>query len=337
MTFFKSSDKFLEEIDRMTLNPRESISYGVPFLDDALDGIYEDDFIVVTAKTGGGKTELVSTIANNAAQSGKQVYYFALEAHVAEIQARIKFKLLSQAFYYQKNWRDFEETPDYQRWIHGKQANILSKFYPEVDQELMKYFKNLHVYYSDHTFDIEKFEGMMGMIGSHADLIILDHVHHMELVDTNEIKAMKILIRQLKKIISFYRKPMILVAQLRKGERFSQQLVPTLDEIYGASELSKIVTAAIATAPAWDSAQKDSSVFPTYFKLMKNRLSGARTFYAALCGFDNTKNEYAPYYQLGILKNEETKFEELESWHYPRWAKGRQAAQLDLGNVSPVG
>lgn len=319
--FFKKSPEYLKFINQLTEKPRDLVSFGIPYLDDALDGINEDDFVIITAATGAGKTETATSIAYNAVKTGKRVHYFALEAHKGEIEARIKFKALAHAFYIQKNYHEFKETPDYQKWINGLQFNLLGKFYNEVDESLTKELNTLNLFYGDHEFDMDKFEGLMGQIGDQTDLVILDHAHHISFEDANENMAFKKMIRQLKKIVTFYRRPLVVIAQLRKTEKFSERLLPSVDDISGASELAKIATRIIATAPAKDTETEDKTILPTYFRILKNRLSGARTFYVSLCGYDLKTNLYKNNYHLGILKENDSLFERVESWNYPQWAK----------------
>lgn len=321
MIYFKNSLERIPLINEITKEEDFFIPYGNPFLDDALNGIYADDLILITTKTGGGKTELATNIAYNAAKIKKEVYYFALEASQGEIEARIKFKLLASEFYAQ-DVSTQKEFPDYQNWINGKQANLFRDFQSKVDEKLTDELRTLHTYYGDHEFNIERFEGMMGQIGEKCDVIILDHIHHMDLMDDkNENSALKRTIRQIKKIVSFYRKPAIIITQLRKTDKYSDQLLPSSDDIQGASELIKIATRIIAAAPAKDQLSDKNNVFPTYFRILKNRLSGARTYFTALSAFDSQMNRYSDNYTIGVLRNNESKFEEIPNWEYPAWAK----------------
>lgn len=318
--YFRNSLDRLSKIDEMTLVEQPHVTFGIPFLDDALDGLYGDDLAIFSAITGGGKTEISANISYHASKTNKRVFYFALEAHQAEIEARIKFKLLSQAFYTEKNWRDIGYRPDYQKWIHGKQFNFLKKYYAEVDEILSKGFKNLNTYYGDHEFNVGMFEGMLGQIGDKCDLLVLDHVHHISLDDENENMAFKKLVRELKKILSHYRVPIVVVAQLRKSDKYSTKLLPGLDDIYGASEFVKMATKVIVTAPAKEEAMVGDNVLPTFFRILKNRTAGSRTYFTSVSGFDFMRNEYVPRYYLGVMKDNDTKFERIETWQYPEWA-----------------
>jgi archaellum biogenesis ATPase FlaH len=321
LIYFKQAKDRLSLLNEMTKEEDPFIPYGNAFLDDALNGIYADDLVLITTKTGGGKTELASNIAYNAAKEKKRVYYFALEAHIGEIEARIKFKLLASEFYADKFKVNDSDFPDYQNWINGKQADIFKEYHSRIDLKIIDELSTLHTYYGDHEFNIESFEGIMGQIGDKCDLIILDHIHHMDLMDDkNENSALKRTIRQIKKIVSFYRKPAVIICQMRKADRYSKQLLPSSDDIQGASELIKIATRIIVAAPARDQIADKANVFPTYFKILKNRFSGARTYFTALSAFDSQSNKYSDKYSLGILMDDESRFEEIKTWEHPKWS-----------------
>lgn len=315
--FKNSLFRFLKE--KESQDPRqEPVPYGISFLDDALDGIYRDDLILISAKTGGGKTELTTGIAHNAARLKKNVHFFALEAHFGEIEKRIMFKKLSQAFYL-TNKKPIER-PDYRKWIHGKQEHLFIKVLPEVSEEVERECETLNTYYSKKDFDVETFAGEMGKIGLTTDLIILDHLHYFDFDPGNENAAMKKTIKEIKNIVSFYRKPAILVVQLRKSDKYSQQLLPSIDDIHGSSDIAKIATSIIFTAPAKDQVQTDIRLFPTYFKIAKDRLSGDRCYYTGLCNYDIAQNNYKQAYVLGKLINDGTEFKSIQTMEYPQWS-----------------
>ena len=316
---FENFEKNLKRLNFFRENLGQPISYGISFLDDALGGIYPDDLILITAKTGGGKTELATNIAANAASHGKTVHFFALEAHPCEIESRIKFKMLATCFYMQMYWRDIGKFPDYQLWFQGKQDDILKKFEPEVDEILSQQLKTMHTYYTDKEFNINSFEHEMGIIGDKTDLIILDHLHFFDFDDVDENQALKRTIKQIKNVVTQYRKPAIIVVQLRKAERYSEQILPETDDIHGSSDVSKIASKIIVSGPAREEVKKDKNMFPTFFRILKNRTSGARTFYTALCNFDSTRNGYEKEYVLGNVINNGTEFQQLEG-DYPQWA-----------------
>lgn len=320
MSGFKSFPERLKELNVERNIKEQILNFGNPFLDDSLGGIFPGDLIVTTGKTGAGKTELVTQIATTNALKNKNVHLFALEAEKNEIESRIKFKKLSEAFYIQKNWRDFGDIPNYQEWKLGKNE-LLRKFEPEVDEECNG-LKSLFTFYREETdFNIETFESHFHRIAETTDLVIMDHLHYFDFEEENENVALKKTIKGIRNIQSDYRKPVILVVHLRKLDKRSSGLIPDIEDIHGSSDISKIATRVITTASAHDT-ESVTNIYPTYFRILKNRMDSSRCRFVGLCGFDISRNTYLEQYKLCELnfENTETKFID-PLFGYPRWVR----------------
>lgn len=318
---FKSFPDRLDTANDLRKKSIKPMTFGNRFLDDACGGIFPEDLAIITARTGGGKTELVTQIAMANARAGNQVKYFALEAHQGEIELRIKFKFLAQSFFTQMNYKSYGKFPNYQDWVHNKQNDILEKFEPETDIELRESLKTLHTFYRSSSFDLLSFESHMHRIGETSDLIIIDHLHFFDFDSDNENKDLKQAVKHIKHLTDYYRVPAILVVQLRKQDKKTKSILPDLEDIHGSSDIAKVATKIIATAPAKNEPKADAHIFPTYFKVLKNRTDGSRCFYTALCGFDVQRNIYAENYQLGEMSYDESEFSRIELYNYPQWAK----------------
>ena len=318
MSFFKS------EVEWQKILPKtspEGLSYGNIFLDKALGGLFPGDLVVLTARTGSGKTELATQIAQVNARNGKRPHLFALEARIGEVGQRIKFKLLAQAFFTQKDWRTSPDVPNFQDWIRGKQKEILEKFEPEVDEIFNREYSTLKTLYRGADFNVDNFSAIMGQIETQTDVVIVDHLHYFDLDSDNENVALKKTVKKIKNIVDFSGKPAVIVAHLRKQDNRLKTLVPDIEEIHGSSDISKIATAIIATAPAYglSCGPNAKHIFPTFFRVIKNRTDGSRCRYTALCGFDSQKNAYAQDFRLGEFSKDE--FIEIDRMDYPRWAR----------------
>lgn len=303
------------------------LSFGNPYLDDCLGGIFPFDLIIITAKTGSGKTELATHIAYQNALAGKKVHFFALEADHGEIERRIKFKKLSQAYYFERSY-DRKNIPNYQDWVLSGQP-FLDRYEPEINDELKKELVTLKTFYRDKDFTPETFEGCLHQIGDDTDLIILDHLHFFDFDDIgNENIAMKKTVKQIRAIQQHYNKPIVLVCHVRKNSGRTKNLIPDEEDIHGSSDIAKIATRIIVASPARDVQSSKPSLLPTYFRICKNRLDGARTWFIGVVGFDLTKNQYETNYKVGRLDYENTEVEILEPIKYPHWAQPTSDAVL---------
>lgn len=314
--FRKSSD----ELDDIRENPKlAALTFGNPYLDDCLGGIFPFDLIIITAKTGSGKTELATQIALENAKLGKKVHFFALEADNGEIERRIKFKKLAQGFYLQRNYNK-KDVPNYQDWILKGQP-FLDPFEPEVHEELKRELATLKTFYRGKDFKPETFESCLHQIGNETDLIILDHLHYFDFDDVNENNAMKKTVKQIRAIQQHYKKPIILVCHIRKSNGRNKNLIPDEEDIHGSSDIAKIATRIVVAAPARDMQTNNPVVLPTYFRVVKNRFDGARTWFVGLVGFNLSKNQYETNYKVGRLDYENSEVELIEAYKYPHWAQ----------------
>lgn len=334
MESFKSVAERLGELQEARKHVGEGMTLGNKFLNDALDGIYRDDLVIITAKAGHGKTELAYHIATANALTGKKVHLFALEAHHGEVEARAKYKLLASAFFTQSDWRTYGETPRYLRWMHGKQDHLLGKFEPEIDQIMSKNLSTLYSYYLGDKFNVEDFEGeMLKAARAGTDLVIVDHLHYFDLDDVDEVRALRKTIRQIRTITKFYRKPTVVVAHIRKQDKKGGSVIPDMDDIYGSSDISKIATVVIATARARDREAWNKTIFPTYIQILKSRLDGSLINYTGLCGFDIVRNKYLDNYTLGKIKFGTDEFVRIEDQDRPEWSRapaGKSEHQMEL-------
>lgn len=318
--FSIAADNIEKEIISREVYRTKPLTYGNTFLDDATGGIFQNDLILITSKTGVGKTELATQIALANILKDKRVHFFALEAEIYEIERRSKYRMLAECFYIQKNWGDYKKVPNYRNWITGKDEDILKKFEPEVDEVLKQRFKNLFVRYRINNFTAETFQKEVQLIQDETDLIIVDHLHYFDFDDVNENKAMKEAVKTIRDTALLIGKPVVLLAQLRKGGKDSG-IIPSLEDVHGSSDVIKIATRAIMIAPARDQKSINPYLYPTYMRITKNRIEGSTTNYVGLIGYDITKNKYAEQYHIGKLTFDESEVELLSEWDYPQWAE----------------
>lgn len=313
-----------EHIDRYRAG-ENVIRFGIDYLDDALSGIAANDFVLVGAKTGSGKTELVTNIALNAAQAGKRVHFFALEAADREIERRLKFKVLAKRF----RSEILNRFPDirfcYQDWAMGLLRNELKDYDLKANDEMEWFYKNLFTYYRTHgNYTVHDFEKQFQAIKNETDLIIIDHLHYFDSDNLNENAAIKEITKKLKDLSDLLGKPIILVAHLRKTDKRFASLVPDIEDFHGSSDIAKIATKAIILAPAREftlvNLDLKKHVWPTYARIVKSRTDSSRTIPTAVIFFDSKINEYSPGYFLGKI-NGENQWESIPDINAPSWAR----------------
>jgi replicative DNA helicase len=306
-------------------NKENKIKFGIPYLDDALSGIIPTDSVLFTAPSGTGKTEMVTQIAINAALQKKKVYLMALESYEGEVDERILYKKAAQRYY-----ADNDRVPgalDYLYWAHGEQEHLLEKYYKDLEVEIEAIGKYIQVMDRGDAFSVDDLKKIFIQASKHdrVNLIILDHLHFMEIDDDNENRGWKNILKEMNLLIKKYKIPVLCVAHIRKRDRKQKVVAPGMDDVHGSSDIFKQVTKMISIAKAPnDGASK--TLWPTYVRTAKVRHGGARDQFIGLINFDISKNEYSEVYAVGKLSYDETQVELLEQKDLPFWAKTKYKA-----------
>lgn len=318
---------FLPSIESMDLERQERIrqskkalSYGVLFLDKCLKGILPNDLIVLGAKSGSGKTNMATTIALHNSQNGKRVHYFALEANQYEIERRIKYQILSNA-YYQSGSNDYI---DFGAWMFGELEDKLGALEKDLQPVFKESVKNLNVLYrTSGQFNLENLRNSLLKLVGKTDLIILDHLHYIDTDGEEENAVYKDCIMTIRDIVLKYEIPVIVVCHLRKtsASRGKERIVPTLEDFHGTSNIIKVATTAIMLGRAYDQQPSVPGhyLYPTYIKASKSRLDGSRTSFTGLMEFNNRTISYGDWFKVGREEEGGTEWKLLDKPVY--WQK----------------
>lgn len=306
-----------ERADRIHAG-RHLLSFGVKFLDDALGGITRRDLILLGAKTGAGKTQLALNIAIANCRANRKVHYFALEAEEREMERRMKFQILADAYYREAMAAERLRFID---WYNGKLDGVLAYFEDRADREVADLTRNLHTFYRVDSFTGSDFSKQLDAIREDTDLVVLDHFHYVDSEDTNENRAAKNLVKQIRDCALRADRPVLVVAHVRKSDPRYAPLVPTEEAFHGSSDLVKIVTKAIMLAPDYETQTGDPSLWATYMQIVKCRQDSTLTRFVARLTYDTRMDAYRPEYSLGRLTDGGRMWEPIPPYSMPRWAE----------------
>ncbi|MBA3353979.1 MAG: AAA family ATPase [Blastocatellia bacterium] len=313
------------------------ISYGISYLDEALGGIAPNDVILIGAKSGVGKTELATRIALANAERTKlnlhpkRVAFFALEAEPAEIERRIKYSLLIKAYYDkypdERRWEKDEALLSYKAWRLGIAQSVFGEFEDEVQARCDVTLPYLQTYYRQYgDFGIEELEKGIVKVAKNADLIILDHLHFMDLPSDNENAAYKDIVKRIRHLALQFGKPIIVIAHLRKSgppNRYNP-IMPNLDDFHGSSDIVKIATAAILLGNAKNHVKPCLETYqgynPTFIRIAKSRIDGSLVHGTGVAYYDFIKRAYKKEYSFGTLINGDTEWRPTDPRQMPVWA-----------------
>ncbi len=297
----------------------KTLRFGIDFLDDALRGIFPEDLILLGAPSGVGKTQLCCNIAMANVEDGKQVHYIALEAGEYEIERRLKYPLVMERFYSDPDRPHLGQKISFTDWLMGRFADELSVYEDDANKVFEAGYKNLHLYYKQDKFDISDLIQSVHYCAKKTDLIMIDHVHYFDLDDDNENRAIKEIAKTVRSLALEEKRPIILVAHLRKKDRQNDELVAGLEEFHGSSDLFKIATRVITVSPG---KMTDAGLYETFFRAPKNRLDGGVTRFAGRELFNPKTGSYEKNkYQIGWAEQKRSKgFIGLDAELYPDWA-----------------
>lgn len=323
--FYSAISALDEEAEHRKKVTENRISFGNKFLDDALMGIDRNDLILVGSRSGAGKTQFCCNVALSAIAKNKRVHFFALEADNYEIERRVLFQLFSRNYFEDRKFAFTQINISYRKWYEGKyldEENINYQHEIAARKLAKATLENLFLYYKQDTFGAEDLTSNILNIHKETDLIIIDHAHYFDFEDDNENKAIKKIAQTARSLALDLNKPIILVAHLRKSDRYSNELAPGLEEFHGSSDLYKIATKVVTFAPG---GVTSDGRYQTFFRTPKCRIDGGVVKYLAQLIFDPKTGRYNDEYELGWanqLKNdkgEPSVLKKLEPDNYPEW------------------
>lgn len=300
-------------------NAKRQLPYNQSFLDDCLRSIMPHDLIIVGARTGVGKTELARSIATSNARAGRRVNYFALEAEEAEIERRTKYAVLASLI--RSHQVQLDRPFNYPDWYRGRFEDAIGSLDGEADRIIRDKYASLSTYYRGPKFDHADIERLILAQQDQADLIVLDHLHYVDVDDDNENRGLKQVVTTVRNTALLVGLPVIMVVHLRKKPTGSKSLVPSMDDIHGSSDIGKNCTHAIMIEPAFSQPSHRKGYANTFFSIPKDRGDGAKHL-LALCPFDWRTKTYSDRYTLG--REVKGEFEPLGTEEVPYWASNHE-------------
>lgn len=295
---------------------RSRLQFYVGFLDDCLRGVLQNDLVLLGAPTGMGKTDLALNIAATNAMNGRRVHYFALEAEPRELERRTKYALISRELF--RTRHEARDRLNYSDWYLGTVESDISALNAWADDQILEKLSTLHTYYRGARFTAEDLQKAVMAVHSRSQLIVIDHLHYVDSDDENEARSLGDTVKTIRDVSLRIGVPILLVAHLRKRDSRAKQLIATLDDFHGSSNVTKIATQVIAIERASCVEPDKWYLHPTFMSVLKDRRAGAPRL-SAVCMFDQRTRSYASAYRLGRISGAE--WEEVPAHEVPDWAK----------------
>jgi KaiC/GvpD/RAD55 family RecA-like ATPase len=309
-----------------------ALRFGVSYLDDATKGIFAEDLVLIGAGSGAGKSQLACNIALANMEDGKKVHYIALEAGEYEIERRLKFPLVMQRYYADPN-RPRLGKIEFDSWMTGQFLDQMMAYEVDADNFFQRAYKDLFLHYKQDRFGLTEMIESIIVASEDTDLIIIDHVHYFDFDDDNENRAIREIAKTVRAMAIEEQKPIVLIAHLRKRDKFDDQLVPGIEEFHGSSDLYKIATKVVTMAPG---KMTMDGKYETFFRIPKNRFNGGCTRFMGRMLFDPKKGGYDDEYKVGWAEQSKRQgFAELDRILQPVWARTSCVAGVGVPEGQP--
>lgn len=325
-------DEVWERIDdeRRMIDVSKIPTFGISFLDEALDGMLKNDLVVIGSDSGVGKSDFCLNMALHNAMRGLQVGLYYIEGGANEAVYRIKWKMMCAEYYSNNN---FGLDMDYRKWRMNKIDN------PLIDQIEKTCYQNLYEKIKNNILIADIKAGMTvkdlndsfikgfgcikqneyGFDSEHinADIIIIDHLQYFDLTNPkNEYAEMTAILKQVNNICQFYKVPVVLVSHLRKKDK--DRGLPSQEDFFGTSNIPKISSVSITICPDYEDSDCEQNIYPTWFRVVKSR-TGVRSNISGRLFFDTKLGKYRNQYQMFKLV-QDVPNKPLTIIDRPKWA-----------------
>lgn len=319
-TFVSAPDRLVGEEEERIVAGRDKLRFGISFFDDALGGIYRHDLILATSRSGAGKTQQATIVAETNAADHKRVWVFGLEAADKEWERRIIYRKLIELWLAGAHDK-LARWPTWRAWFRGEiwAIDTLKTHREEAEAWFNAAYPTLKTYYKKSSkFGIEELERKFLEIKDDADLVIVDHFDYVEMKESESAN------REANRLITLFRDlsvgsgvPFYVIVHINKEG--DSVLVPDQQHIMGSSDIYKKGTTVLTAAPAHDiQAGAEVRGKPTYQRVAKDRVGGSLPEIG--CGFfDNRTGSYSNRYAAGYLNLGNTSWKGLKV--RPDWSK----------------
>lgn len=316
---FKASKNRVADAEKSRKDhAKKGVPFQIGFIDDIAKCILPTDLVVVGAATGAGKTTLGLLLAQQSAERGSRVHHFALEAYVGEMEERMVYRAMAQLAY--KDRHPGAPSFSFLNWQVGRCEEISEKYYNAAVGMLESCGAHqINTFYRrSGTFGVNDLVKQIAAIRCESDLVIVDHLHFIDSDDRDDNRGMKQIVKAISDAVNETKTPVVAISHLRKKFGGRPQVIPTIDDFHGSSDITKIATRVIIIAPARDHAPLKPYFAPTYISVAKDRLAG-NSGLVALVNFDMRSNSYEKTYRLGRVSFDGATWEPITEM--PVWAE----------------
>lgn len=253
--------------------------FGISFLDAVVNGIYDEDLLIIGAESGIGKSTIAEIIAFSCVQQGVKPALFSLENFAGNTRDKKAFELWKKGT---KNWNvRFREFID----LYNKDPASMDDYVSEAEK-LINQMVLIERTNKDYTIDILA-KDFKRVVDEGCKVILLDHLDYFDAYEKdNDLQHTRRLMKEIRRLQDEYKVAVIGFSQLRKNVDKNIK-VPTYDDLYGSGD--KVKQATLVLMVARTDEEPINGVYQTYMNLSKDRF-GSKV--ACKIGFDIKTGTY---------------------------------------------
>lgn len=287
----------MSRIEELLKKNRFVGTFGVSYLDHEVYGIMPNDLILIGARSGAGKSDLATQIAQHNARQGIPVSLISLENFPDD-------DFMVRVYYaYKRLADDYDLKP--RQFLGG----IGTFFHPDpailsqAEKEAEAFFKNIALTVRTNDFGIEDLKKTMvkNVEVDKCRMIILDHIDYLDKIDPreNDITHVTEIMRTIRRLQNGWNVPVVAISHLRKLPNAKDApKIPSMDEFIGSGNKVKEATMVIVVAPDDERNETalDKTLASTFFCIRKLRQGG----YQNQCGrlqYDRRTGRYREEYE----------------------------------------
>lgn len=234
--YFIDGGKLTHTVNRKMYesSKEDVIRYHIQLLNAKLGGIYKTSLVVIGADTGSGKSQFLSDLAYYACEQEKKVAYFDLENDEGDFILRQVSKIVSierneNVSVNHLRTSEFVEKDD-------DICQAVERAFSDVYDNINGY---INFYKNDKIPTIDDFLESVSIIrdSGNCDLIILDHLHYLEMDDKDNHSIQIGRIMRALKTLSRSNIPVIIASHLKQRQGANKK--PTNYDLFGSSNIAK--------------------------------------------------------------------------------------------------
>jgi replicative DNA helicase len=194
-------------------------------------------------------------------------------------------------------------------------------YFEDAESQVRVASKNLHVKYKKKDYTINDLASDIGEICFKANLIIIDHLQYFDYDSSKENSEITKIVKRIRDLTLNSEVPIILISHLRKNYSLNAKPIPSIDDIFGTSNIQKVASKVIIISPDFQNKAESNEKFSTLFRVVKNRYYGSVERFVGILSYDSMKNNYSREYFLGRLNFNEDEYKIVQEGELPLWCE----------------